>query len=214
MKKIFFLISLIAACNLISNSSFAKDALYDSQEKNNETDLSKKIKFSLITEVYLGDFKVEMEKTTLKDVINFLGSGDIFHHGDASESEYWICYNAKNNHHIFNIKLASGEMGGNDHTVGQFVIQLVKRKKLNQFKKCDNIPGILSTISIAGRSWLLLEKKETEKILGIPSYIKNSWWKYEYSRKLPQDGELMSEFSLHFTNNRIDQFELSQVTSY
>ena len=69
-----------------------------------------------------------MEKTTLKEVINFLGAGNIFHYGDTSESEYWICYNAKINNQIFNIKLASGEMGGNDHTVGQFIIQLVKRK--------------------------------------------------------------------------------------
>ena len=53
------------------------------------------------------------------------------------------------------------------------------------------MPIVFSKISIAARSWLLLEKKETEKILGVPSNIKNSWWKYEYSKKLPQDGELM-----------------------
>src|SRR5579863_4413362 len=40
----------------------------------------------------IGTLKVQLEQTTLSEVLRTVGSGSINHQGDASESIYWLCY--------------------------------------------------------------------------------------------------------------------------
>ena len=66
----------------------------------------------------LGDFRIDLEVTTLADVLKATGIGSIYHIGDAADSNYWLCYSLVRPHTGLRVWISSsGEMGGDQHAI-------------------------------------------------------------------------------------------------
>ena len=66
----------------------------------------------------MGDFYAEFERTTLDEIRQAVGAGEIAHQGDAGDGMYWLCYTNFDSKHSERIWVTShGEMGGPDHMI-------------------------------------------------------------------------------------------------
>ena len=74
----------------------------------------------------LGKFVGSFEETTLRDVMEIAGSGDIQHRGDAGQSMYWLCYSLTSSHSPQRLWIISNaEMGGSKHAVTEIDVESV-----------------------------------------------------------------------------------------
>ena len=143
--------------------------------------LSEKHQSLPLSKISLGKLDVILEATTLKDVLRSAGAGEIEHHGDASESQYWICYAVTAGNISQRIWIMSGEMGGDQHDVDSFhVEEVVSPTKSNH---CPELPAHLTPMVLGKSIWLGASQSQIKDWLGEPSATTNGWSFYSYSGK-------------------------------
>jgi len=131
------------------------------------------------TRITLGNLDVILESTTLKDILRSAGAGTIENRGDASESQYWICYTATAGKKTQRIWIMSGEMGGDQHDVDSFHAEEdVSPAKSN---RCPELPAHLIPMSFGKSIWLGSSQRQINDWLGEPSLTTNGWSFYSYS---------------------------------
>lgn len=140
-----------------------------------------------ITKVNLGGFGIDLEKTELKDVLKNVGLGAIQHHGDAGDSESWICFTVSSATLTQRVWLASGEMGGEGHSVYLLYAE-THNKAYDKSDSCPELPSAMKPISTDTNIWLGSTPNELIKAFGKPSKVNGNWWEFSYEGKVPDQG--------------------------
>lgn len=166
-----------------------------------------------VTHLMMGSFKVELEETTLGQVIGAAGNGEIAHQGDAGESIYWLCYTVPNERIWI---IADGEMGGTEHRVGQIVAQ--EMRGTQSTKDCPSLSSNLLPLHLDKSIWLGTTKEAATHNLGTPSHTEGSWQSYNYSGKVPgacspEGFDLLNWMLLKIEGGKVVELRAGQVTS-
>lgn len=166
-----------------------------------------------VTHLLMGSFKVELEETTLGQIIDAAGSGKIAHQGDAGKSIYWLCFTVPNERIWI---IADGEMSGTEHRVGQIVAREVSGAQPQ--KDCPLLSSNLQPLRLDNSIWLGTSKKEAAHILGTPSHTDGLWQSYNYSGKVPGECspkgfDLLNWLLLKIEGGKTVELRAGQVTS-
>lgn len=162
----------------------------------------------LISEITFGAFMLELEKTTLDQVIEVAGSGHIEHRGDAGETKYWVCFSDSRQ----KIWISSSELGGANHVIDGIHVFHVEREK--DGSSCPNLPTKMKPILFNKMGLLGLHKIDISNVLGKPLSKINDWWIYSITKPAPFPGfDRTSNLSVCFINNRAASIVISQSTT-
>ena len=174
--------------------------------------LRAKLHSSPITKIALGKLDVILETTTLKDVLRSAGVGAIEHHGDASESRYWICYAVTSGNISQRIWIMSGEMGGDQHDVNSFQVEeAVSPTKSNL---CPELPAHLTPMSLGKSIWIGSSQRQIKDWLGESIATTNGWSFYSYSGPSSLKGfDEATLIGVRIINGRVVSLFTSKTTS-
>jgi hypothetical protein len=162
--------------------------------------------------ISLGDFIIPLEKITLKEIQDTIGSGIIHHKGDAGGSLDFLCYSNKSAGRIW---IASGELGGNEHIVS--TIYANGNTELGSSSDCPELPAQFQPMSINESTWIGSSVDQLEKHFGQPSAKKECWLFYSYLGKIlvnKLDMDLLAVLSVCIINGKVVTLSASQVTTH
>ena len=130
------------------------------------------------TDEYLTLLGFKLEKTNLFEIQKRLGNVPIKHAGDAGDSYYGICYLSRENNAT--VYFESGEMGGHEHTLLNFVVKnaLEKSQKCGELK--NNIGDLRLGVIKLGKSI-----DEVRKELPQPVKVVADGLEYRQMTRLP-----------------------------
>ena len=176
------------------------------------------MKFAPAPKLVIGTHHVTFEETTLDNVIAIVGAGSIAHHGDASESTYWLCYRIRTARHSELLWLTSnGEMGGGEHSVTG--ITAVKVPHSTKPQDCPSLPPDLANVHIPPNLWLGTSVATVLHALGPPSHKSEDWWTYTYETKVRGDGrcdggfDRIASLDVKIEHGLVVSIQTEQVTS-
>ena len=167
--------------------------------------------------IKMGSLSVNFENTTLDDVLNAAKLGQIMHQGDASESEYWLCFTDLSSTPVQRIWITShGEMGGSEHAVTSVSAKLIKNEKISA--DCPALPNHLKPVLLSSKFWLNSPEKALLKKLGRPSYKYKNLRSFDFAGKVSGDCEpdgfdLTNWLVVEIKKGRISSLDAGQVTS-
>jgi hypothetical protein len=174
--------------------------------------LRAKLHSSPITKISLGKLDVILETTTLKDIIRSAGVGTIEHNGDASESQYWICYTATAGNKFQRIWIMSGEMGGDQHDVNSFQVEAAVLP--TKFNHCPELPAHLTPMSFGKSIWIGSSQRQIKDWLGESIATTNGWSFYSYSGPSSLKGfDEATLIGVRIINGRVVSLFASKSTS-
>jgi hypothetical protein len=166
----------------------------------------------ITSKVFFGAEVVEFERTTLVEIQKAAGVGSIQRHGDAGESESWLCYTFASNGEVARIWLSAGELGGPESAIGSVVVEVANGARTTA--DCPKLPNRLTPVSSGTAVWLDMHVNWLKSQLGEPAQRKGGWWLYSYSGKI-QSGRFdrLSIFGARIVNGKISALFLSQGTT-
>jgi hypothetical protein len=165
-----------------------------------------------VKELRLGSLKVEFERTTLLDIVRALGIGTIRHRGDASESEYWLCFTAISRGTSQRIWISSGEIGGDGHFVESVIVTAISDKDTPS--ACPQLPAGFRRLSLSNAPWVGAREGDLQKLLGRPSLERDDWRFYSYNGKLPQgDFDESALLGVQVKNGTVITLVASKITT-
>ncbi|EQC44370.1 outer membrane protein assembly factor BamE [Bacteriovorax sp. Seq25_V] len=158
--------------------------------------------------------EITVEKSTLNDVVEYLGNAKInkFNSGNASEFYTSVCYINPN---IIGLEFSSGVLGGGKYITRIDVFKPLKKNKRGCFinKSLEVEIGTKRGIRIG------LTKEKVKKLLGKPSIkYSSSNWEYYYvdkeeSSKCKGGFDVTGSYNLIFEGNSIKSFYITKATS-
>jgi hypothetical protein len=137
-----------------------------------------------VTKVVLGRLVVNLEQTTLGEVIQSAGAGTIQHQGDGADSENWICFTVPSGQQSQRIWLRSSAIGGGGIDA---VDASASTTPLSGSPLCPELPAQLRPMSLGRSIWLGSSQDQLRGWLGEPSAKRGGWWLYSSSRKIAND---------------------------
>jgi hypothetical protein len=165
-----------------------------------------------VKELHLGNLKVEFERTTLSDIVRALGVGTIRHRGDASESEYWLCFTAISRGTSQRIWISSGEIGGDVHFVESVLVTAISDKDTPS--ACPQLPARFRRLSLGNAPWVGAREEDLQKLLGSPSLERDDWRFYSYNGKVPKgDFDESALLGVRVKNGTVITLVASKVTT-
>jgi hypothetical protein len=133
-----------------------------------------------VNQVNLGNFTLNLEQTTLDQVLYEAGVGTIQLRGDAGDSEHWICFAVSSQNQSQRIWVSAGELGGPAHSAYLLYAEAYKQP-LEESHLCPELPKKMRPISIDSTIWLGSSGDKLLKKFGSPSKKYGQWWIYSYS---------------------------------
>lgn len=165
----------------------------------------------------MGTLAVQLEKTTLDDVLRAASVGEIAHRGEAGESAYWLCYTNQGKTQVERIWLvADGEMGSSQHYITKISAEL--RPNGRATADCPALPNSLMLLSLDNHLWLGASKTAATTQLGTPSFQKGAWRSYDFQTKVPGNCQgagfdFLASVFLHFQHGYVNSLQIGQITS-
>jgi hypothetical protein len=135
------------------------------------------------TKVSLGQFLIELEDTTLAQVLAAVATGRIDHQGDAGESVYWLCYSVPRTPLPERLWITAHAMGGPEHRIGGVVVQQVNGAP-GVGRDCPDLPPAFQRISVDRGIRVGTALSELRRTLGPPSGHRDDWFVFLYSGKV------------------------------
>lgn len=166
----------------------------------------------------MGTLKVQLEQTTLSEVLRTVGSGAIDHQGDAAENIYWLCYTGLTDGRNLRVWIeASGEMGGPEHRVTNIAVRTVAGT--DPVSDCPALSEIFEKMSFNNGIWLGASQAAVQQALplGLLHIGKQAF--VGYQGKVANDGQcnggydVLNSFYLTFRDGVVVAIDAGQVTS-
>lgn len=167
--------------------------------------------------IHFGPFDIIFEKTTLADIVDAVGGGEISHQGDAGESIYYLCYTLTDAHVRGRIWIiASGEMGGPEHRA-----DLIDARVDNSASPIADCPALsikFGKVSFDRKISLGMQDTLAVKNLG-PTFTKQkNWVHYEYQGTIPNAcapdaADIINYMSFQTTGGILRRIVAGQTTS-
>jgi len=211
MKTIY---TLFAFLTLLCNNAFAEQVL--PPKTRGSITVPATMEKDHVRQIRIGQFVAKFEETTLGEINKIIGEGTICHHGDASESIYWLCYSLHKQRIWF---ISHGEMGGPNHVLTQ-VSAMSYNSTFVDSSSCPSLPTNSQPISF-DFGWLGAEKQTIIKSLGQPSGTTENSLSFYYSGKQPGlyhgrivDWNVIGYLEMNLDNDKVVSIRASHVTSY
>jgi hypothetical protein len=131
----------------------------------------------------MGPLQVVLERSTLAEIRNAIGIGQVGAQGDASESVRWLCYTLSRAEPKQRLWLHSGELGGGNIIDGFSAVELSRKGKAQQ--GCPELPKAFLPVRLTNGLWLGSTDKAIQRTLGS-SRRQGALRSYEY---LGKDGD-------------------------
>jgi len=164
------------------------------------------LKNDIFKSIKLGGKTLTFEQTTLSDIKNVVGFGEITKSYADGSSQYSLCYSTDHETIWF---ISHGEMGGSDRSLTQL-------HAISKNLKCPKLNLPIKT----NFGWLTMEPSTIKKHAGSPSGISKNIFKYFYEgeaqikhNNMPYDYIVFGYAEIKFTNNKVSSIYLSHVTS-
>jgi hypothetical protein len=138
------------------------------------------------TKLVLGRQVVDLEQTTLDQVLQSAGAGTIQHQGGGVDREAWICFTVPSSQQSQRIWLRSIEIMGDAHAIDAFYAS-TSSTPLKEAPLCPELPARLRPMSLGRSIWLGSSQDQLRGWLGEPSAKRGGWWLYSSSRKVAND---------------------------
>jgi hypothetical protein len=136
--------------------------------------------------VLLGDFRITFEETALEAARVRIGSGTVFHRGDAAASEYWLCYTVVTPRQSARMWIVSNaEMGAGTVTE----IAAISVSSSEPSDDCPLLPSELIPVTLDSTLWLGTSATDLARTLGKPSHVSLSWQSYDFEAKVEDNGK-------------------------
>jgi hypothetical protein len=126
----------------------------------------------------MGRLQVSLQSTRLAQVRAAVGSGTIFHDGDAGGSLHWLCYYSADEGEV--LWLSSGELGGGDVIDGVTLRALPTGSAPP--RGCNALPRNYRPLLFDGGVSLGSSEAEVRKVYGEPEPL-GDVWVYAFSGK-------------------------------
>lgn len=176
---------------------------------------------------FLGHTKINLEKTTLSDVLKTVKKGAIYHSGDAGNSVYWLCYTLKNEFSYTRVWLLSdGEMGGAEHSITSIHAALIRKSGKNiGTAGCPILPLAYEAIILEKGIQIGIRRDEVLKRLGKPTVNQSGWLVFFYEGKAKPENvadstgatdEQYTEdniLQIKIIDGIVSEFNVSKITS-
>jgi hypothetical protein len=166
--------------------------------------------------IFLGDFRIAFEKTTLDAVRARVGSGTVSHRGDAADSEYWLCYTVVTPRRSERIWIvSSAEMGAGTVTD----IDAITLLSSEASDDCPRLPPQLIPVTLDSKLWLGSSATDLARILGKPSHEAHPWQSYDFQTKVEENGKCeggydrLNDLDVKLHNGLVVALSAGQVTS-
>ena len=213
--------NIIAACTIgIAAMSAASRAL-EPPSRPEEVRGEGTLKVQPAVGIQMGRQFVRFEQSTLADILKAAGRGLIAHHGDASGSEYFLCYTKPTGPLSFRVwVISNGEMGGPAHSVTEIVAHRVEAATAAN-EECPPLPRHLQPVALDRGIWIGTTRDQLRRKFGPESAARDDGWLvYNFLGALPGriGGERVSwdvtnTLEARVRNGRVDALRASRVTS-
>jgi len=162
----------------------------------------------LATRFSLGAFAGRLEETPLDAVREAVGEGTIQHQGDAGGSIYWLCYR----HAQHRLWLSSGDIGGPNHLVTEFVEEFTE-KDAETSADCAILPEKFSPFVVDGKLHLGMSRSEVVMTLGRPSKSEAARVVYSHHGKLANGFDETGWLILRFREEKLVSMRGGKTTT-
>jgi hypothetical protein len=184
-------------------------------ETSNVQPVSKKPTDALI----MANFHFKLEATTLAEIVDAIGIGNIQQQGDAGESIYWLCYTIHEPIGSSRLWLIShGEMGGSDHKLTKILV--LSDSSVHACGSCPLLPKAFFPASLDNGLWLYQSDSVVASLFGSTHSLPSSHQQFVYRSLIPinvrgeiEDFDLTNYLRIRIENGKIIQLSASQVTS-
>jgi hypothetical protein len=164
------------------------------------------LKDDIFKSIKLGGKTIIFEHTTLSDIKNTIGFGEITKSIADGSSQYSLCYSTEHETIWF---ISHGGMGGSDHSLTQL-------HAISKNLKCPTLNLAIET----NFGWLNMDTSSIKKHAGLPSGISNNMFKYFYEGETQiKHGNVLYDYivfgyaEIKFTHNKASTIYVSHVTS-
>jgi hypothetical protein len=168
--------------------------------------------------IQLGDLLVQLERTTLSEVMGKIGIGKIDYAGDAADSTTWLCYFDKGESSTQKVWLSSSELNGGTVIDSIDIVEL--DSGVQPSSECPLLTGQRAQVKFDNGLSIGASEGEVRRIIGKPSQRRGGWWSYSYSGKkqLMVDGRFVvydvnSLFAIHMQLGKAVAVTASQSTT-
>ena len=169
------------------------------------------LKAKPVTRLALGRFQIELERTTLYDVVEAAKVGAIAHQGDGAASTYWLCFTDADGERRERLWLISGPMGGSKRDVlGVAAEFLPAGGKASQ--DCPQLPPIMRPATLDRGVWIGMTETALRQKLGKPSATNGEWLTYFYAGKKGA-WDVLSTLDVLARDGKVQALRASNVTS-
>lgn len=166
-----------------------------------------------VKSISMGNIVVQLEVTTLNDILSKIGTGKIQHRGDAAESVHWICYFIPSSASNARIWLMSGEIHGG--TVGSIAVRLLSSDD-TATPSCPTLPMKYSPIQFEQNIGLESKESDLRRTFGKPSLVANDWIHFDSEQEVMLNSKQFTELgslSARMINDRIVELWVAKTTS-
>jgi hypothetical protein len=132
--------------------------------------------------VMLGHVQVQLEQTTLPQVLGVAATGRIAHGGDAGERSSWLCYTVPGQHPGRLWLISGAEMGGPAQPVTAITLESVAHEAAAA--DCPVLPPALRPVLMDPRVGLRMTDAQVEQVLGVPSHREGPWRSFNFQAKV------------------------------
>ena len=138
-------------------------------------------------QLLLGSFAVHLGSTTLLDVRNAVGAGQMLQQGHNGKYRAWLCYTipqgtngALNPERVW---LVASELNGGVHVDSVDAVRL--SAEFGASAACPELPAHLANVRFENGLWLGSTKADLLRNLGAPGATEDDGWSYSYADEQP-----------------------------
>jgi hypothetical protein len=163
------------------------------------------------TRLALGRFQIELERTTLYDVVEAAKVGTIAHRGAAGTSTYWLCFTDTEARRHERLWLLSGEMGGPKRSITGVAAERVP-EGTKASMDCPQLPPVMRPASLDKGVWIGMTETALRQKLGKPSATNGEWLTFLYAGKTAKF-DAQSVLEVLARDGKVQALSVSNVTS-
>jgi hypothetical protein len=170
------------------------------------------IKARPATRLALGRFQIELERTTLYDVLEAAKVGAIAQRGDAAAAIHYLCLTDADAGRRERLWLVSTPLGGSTRTITKITAELLPEGEKASID-CPQLPPVMRPASLDRGVWVGMTESALRQKLGKPSATNGEWLSFHYAGTTKGKGETVNVLDALARDGKVQALDASHVTS-
>ena len=156
----------------------------------------------------LGRFQIEIERTTLYDVLEAAKVGAIVQRGDL----HYLCLTDAEAGRRERLWLVATPPGGSTRIITRVAAELLPEGTKPSIE-CPQLPPVMRPASLDRGVWVGMTETALRQKLGKPSAVSGEWLDYHYAGTTKGKGETVSVLDVLARDGKVQALDASHVTS-